>query len=75
MAQSRPSVLKRQRERARMEKKRTKAERKATRDAEKAERDEGEEEVVVGTDPDIAHIVPGPQPLPEHFSYGGEGEE
>ncbi len=67
MAQSRPSVLKRQRERARMEKRRAKAERKADRDQEKIEQAEGREE---GIDPDIGHIQPGPQPLPEHFDYG-----
>ncbi len=69
MAQSRPSVLKRQRERARLEKKRAKAEKKAVRDMEREERGDTEE---VGGDPDIAHIVPGPQPLPEQFQYGEE---
>ena len=68
MAQSRPSVLKRQRERARMEKKRIKAERKAMRDADLPE-GEVENEVAITGDPDIAHIVPGPQPLPEQFDY------
>lgn len=67
MAQSRPSVLKRQRERARMEKKRAKQERKAERDQERVETAEGQEE---GVDKDIGHIQPGPQPLPEHFDYG-----
>lgn len=67
MAQSRPSVLKRQRERARMEKKRAKAEKKAMRDQDRLENPEVAED---GIDPDIAGIQPGPQPLPEHFGYG-----
>lgn len=61
MAQSRPSVLKRQRERAKMEKRRIK-------EMKKAERGDEPEEVVdtapPGVDPDIAHIVPGPQRQP-----------
>jgi hypothetical protein len=68
LARSRPTILKRQRERARQVKRREKAARRAERTAAKRERatqdadvdDEVDDEV----DPDIAHIVPGPQPLP-----------
>ncbi len=49
---------KRQKELAREEKKREKAEKKDQRDKEKAER-----VIEDGVDPDIAGIVPGPQPL------------
>jgi len=56
------SVQKRLREAAKRQKKMEKAERKARQDE---EREEGEEEVVSVSeeDPDIAGIVPGPQPL------------
>jgi hypothetical protein len=55
--------MKRQRERARQEKRKEKAARKAARSAKRRER--GDAQVVdVGVDPDIADIVPGPQPLP-----------
>jgi hypothetical protein len=56
-----PSVNKRLKERNRQERQREKAEKKAQRKIEKADRPPGE----AGVDPDIAHIVPGPQPLPE----------
>ena len=55
---SRQTFLKRQKERARQEKQRLKAEKRQQR---KADRDPNEP--VVGEDPDIAGIVPGPQPL------------
>lgn len=58
MAKTRPTITKRLREKARMEKRMRKAERKAERDAEAEER---LDDVPVGVDPDIAHIVPGPQ--------------
>lgn len=58
MAKTRPTITKRLREKARMEKRMRKAERKAERDLESEER---LDEVAVGIDPDIAHIVPGPQ--------------
>ena len=51
---------KRRRELARKEKKQRKAERREIRDKERAER-----VVPDGEDPDIAGIVPGPQPPPE----------
>ena len=62
MAQSRPSVLKRQRERAKMEKRREKLEKRAAR--EQAREETADEVLDVGGDPDIAHIVPGPQRQP-----------
>ena len=64
MAKSRPSVNKRRKEAARRQKQKLKQERLAERAREKKERpggSEGEE------DPDIAGIVPGPQPLPEEM--------
>jgi hypothetical protein len=62
LAQSRrPSFLKRQKEQKRREKQRKKSEKKALRDAERKERPES----AFNQDSDIAHIVPGPQPLPE----------
>ncbi len=61
MANTRPSVNKRRKEANRREKKAAKAEKRAQRTADKAARSpvtSGDE------DPDIAGIVPGPQPLP-----------
>jgi hypothetical protein len=57
---TRPTLEKRAKERARQEKRKQKDERRATAKALKANnpRTEGEE------DPDIAGIVPGPQPSP-----------
>ena len=57
---TRPTLEKRAKERARQEKRKQKDERRATAKANKANtpRAEGEE------DPDIAGIVPGPQPSP-----------
>ena len=56
----RSTFLKRQKEQIRDQKKREKEERKAQRQAEATTRP-----VEEGTDPDIAHIKPGPQPIPE----------
>lgn len=53
---SRPTLLKREREKARMEKQRAKEARRAERSKRPAERGPA------GVDPDIAHITPGPQP-------------
>ncbi|HXW05515.1 MAG TPA: hypothetical protein VD833_09805 [Vicinamibacterales bacterium] len=59
MAQkSRPTLMKREREKARLEKQKQKAARRADR----ARRDPGAPRAD-GVDPDIAHIQPGPQPL------------
>ena len=58
MAQrSRPTLMKREREKARMEKQKMKEARRADR----AQRPGGRGPE--GIDPDIAHIKPGPQPL------------
>ena len=61
MANTRPSVNKRRKEANRREKKAAKAEKRAARTAEKAARTPGPSG---NEDPDIAGIVPGPQPLP-----------
>jgi len=55
---SRPTMLKRQRERERMEKQKQ----KAARRAERSQRTTARPAADSGVDPDIAHIVPGPQP-------------
>jgi len=55
---TRPTLEKRAKERARQEKRKQKEERRATAKATKTPRPDGEE------DPDIAGIVPGPQPSP-----------
>ena len=56
---ARPSVLKRQKERARLEKRQHKEERRAQRKAD-SQSDDAD-----GGDPDIDWIVPGPQPREE----------
>ncbi len=67
MAKPRPTITKRLREKAKMEKRMRKSERQAERAAENADR---VDEVEDGQDPDIAHIVPGPQkPLWEDDDY------
>ena len=53
----RTTGAKRQKERQRAEKREIKAQKKAARKAEKGDREPGS-----GEDPDIAGIVPGPQP-------------
>ena len=55
----RPSMNKRQKEQRRLEQRKEKEEKKRRRQEEPA-RPRAED----GVDPDIAHIVPGPQPLP-----------
>lgn len=58
MAQrSRPTLMKREREKARMERQKMKEARRADRSQRPTERSAN------GVDPDIAHIKPGPQPL------------
>jgi hypothetical protein len=54
-----PSMNKRLKERQRQEKQREKAAKREERAREKADRPPAEG----GVDPDIAHIVPGPQPV------------
>lgn len=58
---SNPSLMKRQKERARAEKQRDKRAEKEARKRAKIDRPEG----APGEDPDIAGIVPGPQPVIE----------
>lgn len=58
---SNSSFQKRQKERARLDKQREKEERKKQRREERPTRTTGDG----GVDPDIAHIVPGPQPVTE----------
>lgn len=60
----RPTVDKRRKELARQEKQRQKAERRDLRRAEKAQQVAAAD----GEDPDIAGIVPGPQPPPAEFA-------
>jgi hypothetical protein len=55
---------KRQKERARLDKQRDKAEKMRLRRAQPSARSTAEP----GVDPDIAGIIPGPQPLPEQFN-------
>jgi hypothetical protein len=59
-----PSVKKRQKELVRQEHQRQKAARKEQRKTDKDTKKPGEE----GEDPDLAGIVPGPQPIPEEPS-------
>ena len=54
---SRPTLLKREREKARIEKQKAKEARRADRSKRPSDRG------ATGVDPDIAHIKPGPQPL------------
>jgi hypothetical protein len=56
---SRPTMMKRARERARAEKQKEKAARRLERAQQATTRSAGKD----GTDPDIAHIQAGPQPL------------
>ena len=56
-----PSMNKRLKERQRQEKQREKAAKRQERSKEKGDRPPTE----AGVDPDIAHIVPGPQPVVE----------
>jgi hypothetical protein len=58
---SNPSVNKRQKERQRQERQREKSAKREDRKREKENRPQGP----AGEDPDIAGIVPGPQPPPD----------
>jgi hypothetical protein len=64
---SKQSAQKRQKERNRQEWQRDKASKKEQRKVDKANKPPPEP----GVDPDIAHIIPGPQPLPEEFNDDG----
>ncbi|WP_394832557.1 hypothetical protein LVJ94_39245 [Pendulispora rubella] len=61
---SNTTFQKRQKERARLDKQREKEERKKQRREERPARSSTD----TGVDPDIAHIVPGPQPVAEEDS-------
>lgn len=67
MQKSRPTQNKRARERARQEKQQM----KAARRLEKSRADANKPAVPAGEDPDIAGIIPGPQPSP----WGDEEEQ
>ena len=72
---SRQTFLKRQKELARQERQRNKSEKRAQR-----RQDKEKPQLMGGVDPDIAGIVPGPQPLPwevegEMSEDAAEGEE
>ena len=70
MAQrSRPTLMKREREKARMEKQKMKEARRADKPA------PGSPRAADGLDPDIAHIKPGPQPLADWQIDPEEAEE
>ena len=70
MAQrSRPTLMKREREKARMEKQKMKEARRADKPA------GGSPRAADGLDPDIAHIKPGPQPLADWQIDPEEAEE
>ncbi len=58
-----PGATKRQKEAARRDHQRKKLEKKEQRKREKAER--ADRPLAPGEDPDIAGIIPGPQPIPE----------
>jgi hypothetical protein len=62
MASVRPSMGKRNREQAKRDKAKDKAQRQSERAQEKRTRPAG---AVTDEDPDIAGIIPGPQPIPE----------
>jgi hypothetical protein len=64
---SRPTQNKRARDRARQEKQ----QQKTARRLERSQRDASKPAVAEGEDPDIAGIIPGPQPSP----WGDEQEE
>jgi hypothetical protein len=63
MAGSNQTFKKRERERQRQDKKREKERRREERKHEKDARPDA----MNGEDPDIAGIIPGPQPLPEDY--------
>ena len=63
MARSRPTIMKRKREQARQEKRREKAAKRAERAQQGRDRPAGDMDLA-DVDPDIAHIVHGPQPKP-----------
>jgi hypothetical protein len=67
---SRPTVQKREREKARVQKHKD----KEARRLEAKERKANTQPDTSGGDPDIAGIKPGPQPLPEQWAHAGDEE-
>jgi len=61
VATGRPSIVKRNREQAKLDRRVEKAARRTERANERRNRNAGAD----GEDPDIAGIIPGPQPQPE----------
>ena len=61
-----PARNKRQKEQSRLEHRKEKEARRLERKRQKE--DGGPDRPKDGVDPDIAHIVPGPQPLPTEFA-------
>jgi len=68
---ARPTFQKRQKERARQQKQRDKAVRRVEAKHQKAQAGPRSEN---GEDPDIAGILPGPQPLPAQWDFVQENE-
>ena len=68
MASKRPSFMKRQRERDLKEKRQAKIERRQIRQTQENDKDPGAPGDPA-VDPDIAHIQPGPQPIPWMLDY------
>jgi hypothetical protein len=66
-----PSIQKRQKERERQDRQKAKEEKRKQRKEEKVARVPGEH----GEDPDIAGIVPGPQPVPDELIVPEERAE
>ncbi len=66
---SRQTFLKRQKELARQERQRNKSEKRVQR-----KQDREKPQMVAGEDPDVAGIVPGPQPLPWEDMESAEEE-
>jgi hypothetical protein len=72
MGRARPSIEKRRKEEARKQRQRVKEARRAERAAEKEKRGD---EAPPDEDPDIAGIIPGPQPVPWADELGDEEPE
>jgi hypothetical protein len=67
---AKPKLLKRQREKVLQERRQV----KSARRVEAKERKANAPRMSGGEDPDIAGIVPGPQPLPPQFDSDSEGQ-
>jgi len=71
MAKTRPTVQKRKKELAKLEKRQAKAAKRAQRNAAKGDRPDMDD----GIDPDLVGIVPGPQPSPYADEQDAEEQE